>query len=162
MIYLRFTWFFILIFLTIIFSGCEKELKEHPLPPELKKQLEIQSNPSLQGKSISGTISVAPELVEKIPPNARLFIIARPEGAQGGPPMAVKRLSGPELPYVYNIGQADTMLEGIMFEGKIDLTVRLDQDGNAKAGPGDIEGRISAMAGDENVDIVLDRIIGEG
>ena len=41
------------------------------------------------------------------------------------------------------------MLEGNPFEGAMTLKVRVDQDGNAKASPGDIEGMLMAQAGNK-------------
>lgn len=139
--------------------SCEQELKEHPLPASMKRQLEEQNNPAIQAKNVSGTITVSANLTNQASKSPTLFIFARSEGAQGGPPLAAKRLEEPKFPYQYSIGQQDTMLEGIKFEGRIKITARLDQDGIAGAGPGDIEGSVIAQTGDENADIVLDRAI---
>ena len=40
--------------LWLVFTACDSRLKEHPLPPELKRQLEMKNNPALQAKAISG------------------------------------------------------------------------------------------------------------
>lgn len=139
--------------------SCEQELKEHPLPASMKRQLEEQNDPAIQAKKVSGTITVPENLTTQASKSHTLFIFARAEGVQGGPPLAAKRLEEPQFPYQYSIGQKDTMLEGIKFEGRIKITARLDQDGIAGAGPGDIEGSVIAQTGDENADIVLDRAI---
>ncbi len=47
---------------------------------------------------ISGTITIDPKLKANIDPNAALFIIARPAGAAGGPPLAVKKIDKPVFP----------------------------------------------------------------
>lgn len=151
-----------LLFLAVVVffsSACEKKLKEHPLPESLKQKIIKQSDPTLQAKEISGTITVDPSHANSIPKNARLFIIARPEGVEGGPPLAVQRHSLVEFPFNYNIGPSDVMLEGNQFEGAITIKVRLDQDGNAKATSGDIEGQRLSQAGDKQVDIVLDKMV---
>jgi hypothetical protein len=155
----------ILLFLAVVVilsSACEKKLKEHPLPESLKQKIIKQSDPTLKAKEIAGTITVDQKHANSIPKNARLFIIARPEGVQGGPPLAVKRHSLVEFPFNYNIGPADVMLEGNQFEGAISIKVRLDQDGNAKATAGDIEGQRLSQAGDKQADIVLDKIVAAG
>ena len=139
--------------------GCEKELKEHPLPESMKQKIIKQNDPALKAKVISGTVTLAKEHENAMPDQARLFIIARPEGVEGGPPLAARRHSRVQLPFDYSIGPADVMLEGNQFDGSIRITARLDQDGNAKASPGDIEGDIVAQAGDKKVDIVLNRIV---
>lgn len=139
--------------------ACDKELKEHPMPASLKRRMEMQNDPQIQAKKVTGTIRIAPELADKMSKNATLFILARPSGVESGPPMAVKRLRGVKFPYSYSIGQMDTMLEGINFTGKVNITARLDQDGMAQAGPGDIEGKISAQVGEADKDIVLNHLI---
>ncbi|GJL78843.1 MAG: hypothetical protein NPINA01_18320 [Nitrospinaceae bacterium] len=143
-------------------SACEKKLKEHPLPESLKQKIIKQSDPAVKAKEISGTITVDQQYANSIPNNARLFIIARPEGVSGGPPLAVKRHSLVEFPFNYTIGPSDVMLEGNPFEGAIALKVRIDQDGNAQASPGDIEGETLSEAGAKQVDIVLNKIIAPG
>ncbi len=109
---------------------------------------------------VAGTISVATALTEKIPAGASLFIIARKAGeAAGGPPLAVKRIPAPTFPLEFSIGQANTMLPGAVFEGDIDLHARLDQDGTVRPSAGDIEGRITARAGDAGLQLVLNSLV---
>lgn len=148
--------------LAAVFSlaACDQEIKEHPLPPSLKGQLQTQGASDSQTKNVSGTISIPSDLVDGLSKNPTLFIIARIEGAQGSAPLAVKRLDGVKFPYEYSIGQADAMMPGASFEGSLTLTARVDHDGFAGVTPGDIEGTVTAMAGDENKDIVLNQVIG--
>ena len=147
-------------FLTVLFtSGCEEKLKEHPLPESLKQKLIKQNDPALKLKEISGTISVDEEYGNAIPQNAKLFIIARYKGVEAGPPLAVQRHSMVSFPFTYSIGPTHVMLEGNKFEGEISIKARIDQDGNAKSSPGDIEGSRMAVAGDKIVNIVLDQMV---
>jgi hypothetical protein len=60
-----------------------------------------------------------------------LFIIARPQGVSGGPPLAVLRVESPEFPLAFEIGPDQVMIPGMRFEGAIDLSARLDGDGDA-------------------------------
>ena len=60
-----------------------------------------------------------------------LFIIARAQGAVGGPPMAVLRIPSPSFPLAFEIGPDQVMIPGMRFEGPIALTARLDGDGDA-------------------------------
>ena len=54
------------------------------------------------------------------------------------------------------------MMQGVPFAGKINITVRLDKDGNPTTrGPGDLTGeykRNPTKVGAKNVDIVIDQI----
>jgi hypothetical protein len=148
------------LFLTVLFtSACEEKLKEHPIPESLKQKIIKQNDPALKLKEISGTISVADDYANSIPKNAKLFVIARYKGIDSGPPLAVQRHNLVEFPFTYRIGPTHVMLEGNKFEGAISIKARIDQDGNAKSSPGDIEGQTMAKAGEENVDIILDRMI---
>lgn len=142
-----------------LLTGCDKELKEHPIPASLKRQLDMQNDPTVQSKKISGTLTVDAKLASHVSETATLFIFARPVGQESGPPLAVKRSSGTQFPYQYSIGQINTMLEGAKFEGELSITARLSREGAPKAAPGDLEGSITAQVGGEKVDIVLNRLI---
>ena len=152
------TLFFSLLII-ILLLGCEKELKEHPLPESLKKELARKADPTIHNNDAFGTISIDPGLKVSLNPNAGLFIFARPEGVDAGPPLAVKRHSVFQFPFEFDIGQLNTMMEGSQFEGAMNLTARLDQDGNRKSSPGDLEGKIQITAGQKGVQLVLNNLI---
>ena len=59
-----------------------------------------------------------------------LYIVARAAGAQGGPPLAVKRIVGPTFPVSFSLGPGDVMMPGMAFKGPLDLSARLDRDGD--------------------------------
>ena len=83
------------------------------------------------GQPIAGRIELAPALAAERPEGAILFVIARPQGARGGPPLAVLRIEAPTFPLEFEIGPGDVMIPSMRFEGPISLTARLDADGNA-------------------------------
>lgn len=80
---------------------------------------------------ISGRIELAPEAVARQPKPAVLFVIARPQGATAGPPLAVVRIPDPVFPVDFEIGPSDVMIPSMRFAGPITLSARLDSDGNA-------------------------------
>lgn len=132
------------------------------MPPALKKEMarmEKRNRPEVRAKEISGTVTVAPSLRDRDPRGVTLFIVARPQGQDKGPPLAVKRYDAFRLPFEFSIGPADVMLDDMPFEGPLTLLARVDQDGNAMAGPGDFEGTVSVQPGDKNVALVLDKQI---
>ena len=143
----------------ILLLGCDKDLKEHPLPESLKKELARKADPTIHNNDVFGTISIDPGLKVGLSPSAGLFIFARPEGVNAGPPLAVKRHSVFQFPFEFDIGQLNTMIEGSQFEGAMNLTARLDQDGNRKSSPGDVEGKIQITAGQKGVQLVLNNLI---
>ncbi|MBT5551654.1 MAG: hypothetical protein HOJ79_14385 [Nitrospina sp.] len=143
----------------LLLLGCEKDLKEHPLPESLKKELARKADPNIHVNDVTGTISIDPAMKVSLSPSAGLFIFARPEGVDAGPPLAVKRHSVFKFPFEFEIGQLHTMIEGTQFEGTMNLTARLDQDGNRKSSPGDVEGKVQVTGGQKGVQLVLDNLI---
>ena len=115
------------------------------------------------GQSISGKITIDPKLKDKIDPQAALFIIARPASGAGGPPLAVKKIDKPTFPINYTLGQENVMMQGTPFTGKINITVRLDKDGNPTTRtPGDMTGEYKknpAEVGAKNADVILDQVM---
>jgi cytochrome c-type biogenesis protein CcmH len=130
-----------------------------------------KSEPSAQAKAsttaasssaqISGKITINPKLKGSIDPNAALFIIARPAAAASGPPLAVKKIDRPSFPVDYTLSQDNAMM-GMPFTGKINITVRLDKDGNpVTRTPGDMTGdykKNPVEVGTKNVDVVIDQV----
>ncbi len=110
---------------------------------------------------LSGTITLAPEFERKVPAGAILFLIAR-KGEGGGPPLAVKRVESPTFPMDFTIGPDDRMIEAMPFEGPLQLSARLDADGNAMTrAPGDLQGQATEMQqpGASGVAIVIDQVL---
>jgi hypothetical protein len=90
---------------------------------------------------IEGQVEIAPNLVSARPAGGVLFVIARPEGTPGGPPLAVLRIVGPSFPVSFRIGPDDVMIPSMQFAGSISLSARLDADGNALTrGASDLSG----------------------
>ena len=108
------------------------------VPPSRAEGSEVTAN-SAGSEPIRGEIDLAPELVATRPGGAILFVIARPQGATGGPPLAVLRIPSPDFPFTFSIGPENVMIPSMQFVGPISLSARLDADGNAMTrGPGDI------------------------
>lgn len=109
--------------------------------------------------NISGTIRVSGALEGSVPAQGMLFVIARPAGVTAGPPLAVLRVPAPRFPVAFEIGPANVMIPSMRFQGDIEITVRLDSDGNAMTKlPGDLEGTSKDFhkPGASGVEIVLE------
>jgi hypothetical protein len=107
---------------------------------------------------IVGVIDLAPEVAAGRPDGGVLFVIARPQGARGGPPLAVLRIPNPEFPLEFSIGPENVMIPSMRFAGVISLSARLDEDGNAMTrGAGDISSTVqeSLSPGATGVEILL-------
>lgn len=109
------------------------------------------------GPPIRGVVRLGEGLDGRVPANATLFVIAR--GGAGGPPVAVKRIPNATLPYTFELGPDDRMIASIPFAGPLQLTARLDADGNATTrAPGDVQGSAASPVepGATGVELVLD------
>lgn len=106
----------------LFFAGCSGK-KEAPKPV----------------LNISGTIEIDPALAKQTAESDTLFLIARP--ATGGPPLAVKRFTGKAYPYAFTLQTEDLMIQQEAVDVPLDLTVRVDKDGDAMTRkPGDLTG----------------------
>jgi hypothetical protein len=110
---------------------------------------------------VSGTVQLAPGFERKVPAGAILFLIAR-GGQAGGPPLAVKRIESPRFPLEFSLGPGDRMIQAMPFQGPLQLSARLDTDGNAMTRtPGDLQGAAqgSYQPGESGVAIVIDQVL---
>jgi hypothetical protein len=107
---------------------------ERPMPSDLASRLESSVGSQLRAGSDSSAAG-APIRGKVLLPDGEsaqgrtLFAIARTAG--GGPPLAVRRMSGVQFPAEFEIGPQDMMLPGRAFAGPLFVTLRLDRDGNA-------------------------------
>lgn len=111
---------------------------------------------SAAGPSISGEVRLGEATA---PPGAMLFVIARPSGVTGGPPLAVLRVPNPSFPFAFELSQKNVMIPSMRFDGEMDVTARLDGDGNAMTkDEADLDGRAPAAyaPGDRDVVITLE------
>jgi len=109
--------------------------------------------------NVTGRVSLSEEMVEEAGAGV-LFIIARKEGMR--PPLAVKRIESPSFPLTFSLGPADRMVKSIPFTGSLDLSVRLDRDGNVMSRePGDLQSTSSVAVdpGTQDVELVLDALL---
>jgi hypothetical protein len=109
---------------------------------------------------IRGRVTVAAGLADRVPAGATLFLIART--GSSGPPLAVKRIASPRLPMDFEIGPGDRMIASRPFVGPLQLTARLDADGNATTRtPGDLQGVAPGTygPGDRDVSLVIDEAL---
>jgi hypothetical protein len=95
-----------------------------------------------------------------IPKSTTLYVIAR-RPKQGPMPIAVRRVDIKSFPVSFAISSSDLMMRtGADFTGQFELTIRLDQDGNATTRQaGDLIGKAFANVGDTGVKIVLSEVL---
>ena len=147
-------------------AGAERAQEGPPsLPPAPGRgapPLAAESGAGDTAPPIRGAVSVAEKLAGRVPEGAVLFLIARHDGA--GPPVAVERIANPRFPLEFSLGSEDRMIQTLPFAGELQISARLDADGNALSRqPGDLEGRAAGAAspGATGVVVVLDEVLGE-
>ncbi len=171
-----------LVLLGLLTAGCDRRVEpyveEEPRQPDLSRifpagaeRATRESAPAMpppppgprtpaSGEPIAGRVRVAPELAGRVRGDEVLFVIARSGSA--GPPLAVKRISAPRFPLEFAIGPEDRMIQAMPFVGPLQLSARLDRDGNATThSPGDLQGAAPAPVetGSAGVEIVLDEAL---
>ncbi|HXH86153.1 MAG TPA: hypothetical protein VNI35_04965, partial [Nitrospira sp.] len=110
---------------------------------------------------IAGRVVISPALADQVRSTDVLFVIVKRPG--GLPrPVAAKRIENPKFPVPFEITNADVMVQGSELRGMVDVTARLDRDGQAgPAQPGDIEGRYAknpTLPGGRDFEIILDTV----
>lgn len=118
------------------------------------------TDPAAASRSIAGTVRLAPGRTAEVGERSTLFIVARSSGAETGAPLAVKRIVRPSFPVSFTLGPGDVMIPGTAFEGPMNLSARLDRDGDPLTrDPGDPAGvyrENPAAPGARNVAIRLE------
>jgi cytochrome c-type biogenesis protein CcmH len=112
------------------------------------------------GAPLRGTIRIAPQLAERVPSGAVLFLIARTGPA--GPPTAVRRIAEPSFPLDFSIGPDDRMIASMPFDGPFQLVARVDADRDAVTrNPGDLQGEAdgSFEPGASGIQILIDEVL---
>lgn len=78
---------------------------------------------------IQGVIKLDPSIADAAPSAGAFYLMARPAGTAGGPPIAVIKLAASTQDVPFTIGPADLMMGG-NFDQPVSLSVRWDQDGD--------------------------------
>jgi hypothetical protein len=107
-------------------------------------------------KAVSGEVLLGKSI--KVPAGAYLYLAVR--STEGGPPLAARREASPRFPYTFSLSEADAMMQGRPFEGDVELTARLDQDGDPLTRqPGDFFGSVKTRVGARALRITIDQPI---
>ncbi len=113
------------------------------------------------GKSISGTVRLAPALASKISPTDTLFIYARAESGSRMP-LAIIRGGAGELPRAFELDDSMGMTPAARLSAApaVIVEARVSKAGGAITQPGDLVGLSKAVApGAKGVDIVIDKVV---
>lgn len=109
--------------------------------------------------SVSGTVTMKPELTGRAGPDDTLFVFARaPEDA--GPPLAVLRAKVKELPLKFTLDDSMAMSpqNTLSSATRVVITARVAKSGSVVPQPGDLEGASKSVTpGASGVAVLIDR-----
>lgn len=106
--------------------------------------------------TISGTVSIAPELAASVEPGQTVFVFARAPG--GGMPIAALRFTAGDLPASFSFANAQRMSDAPLPE-QVVVAARLSRKGDVMPQAGDLEGSVTASAPDAaGVTLVIDKV----
>lgn len=110
--------------------------------------------------AVKVAVSIAPAIAAQIKSPLSLFVLART--AEGGPPLAVVRLTSDQLPTTIDLSDANAMIagRGLSSVPKAQIVARLSKSGSPQAQPGDFFGEADydVQPGTGSVSIVIDRV----
>lgn len=112
------------------------------------------------GGTATVRLSIAPALKSRLRPDAPLFVFAREPG-QGGPPLAVKRLTIDAIGTQIELSGADSMVPGrVIGKGrKVTITARVAFSGQPLPTSGDLSGELTYDVGRDGVrELIIDKV----
>lgn len=123
--------------------------------PDPPAEREAPADPNAK---IAGVLKLGDKVKDKVKAGATVYLVAR--SAAGGPPLAVKRLSAASWPLPFELTSADVMMTGTAFQGKVVISARVDQDGDAMTKEvGDVEGQSKPVdVGGAKVEIAMETL----
>jgi cytochrome c-type biogenesis protein CcmH len=111
--------------------------------------------------TISGTVSLAPQLAAKVKPDDTVFIFARAEKGSRMP-LAILNRSLRELPMPFTLDDSSAMAPGMNLSsaGSVMVVARISRSGNATPQSGDMEGMIGPIhPGSKDVQLKIDKVL---
>jgi cytochrome c-type biogenesis protein CcmH len=125
----------------------------------IPKQL-AQAKPKA-GQSVTGSVSIAPQIASRLQGNETLFIFARAEGGSRMP-LAIVRASAKQLPLKFALDDSQSMAPGanISSAQAIRVEARISKAGRAAPQSGDLQGSSGVVKpGARDVNVVIDKVV---
>jgi cytochrome c-type biogenesis protein CcmH len=107
------------------------------------------------------TLAITPALKARLSADAPLFVFAREAGAQGGPPLAVKRLTIGAIGTQVQLSAADSMMpgRGLSKGQRVSITARVAFSGQPLPTSGDLFGELTYEVGRDGVrELLIDKV----
>ncbi|MCW5599729.1 MAG: c-type cytochrome biogenesis protein CcmI [Nitrosomonas sp.] len=126
------------------------------------RQKAVENNPNdPNATDIKGSVSLSPDLANKVSPGDTVFVFAR---AETGPkmPLAILRLTARELPASFTLDDNMAMTPAMKMSSfpKVVIGARITKSGQAVPASGDLEGFSQPVKlGDREVSVIIDQVI---
>jgi cytochrome c-type biogenesis protein CcmH len=130
------------------------------LPPVALAEAPSAAVPAA-GKTVAGSITVAPEIAARVSQGDTLFVFARPEDGSRVP-LAVLRASARQLPLAFTLDDSMAMSpqSKLSQAASVRIEARITRSGNATPQPGDLVGRSDPVRpGARDVKIVVNEVL---
>lgn len=106
-------------------------------------------------------IDLEPALAGRVRPGDTLFVFAR--APDGGPPLAIRRISNPQFPVTVSLGPEHRMIDGVQLRHgePVNLGARISHSGQAQPESGDLEAAPLALtpSGQDSAQLRIDRVL---
>lgn len=134
-------------FVQQIRSGLEEARQLGGLPARTAETPAAGAAMALPGASVSGTVSLSPDLAKQAAPEDTVFIYAR--AAEGGMrmPLAIQRHQVKDLPVSFTLDDSSSMSPAARLSGvkQVIVSARVSKTGQAMPTPGDLTGQTAAV-----------------
>ena len=120
-----------------------------------------KAKPAAAAQSVTGSVSISPQIAGKLTGAETLFIFARAEGGSRVP-LAIVRASAKELPLKFALDDSQSMAPGANISSAQALRVeaRISKAGTAMPQAGDLEGQSGVVKpGARDVNVVIDKVV---
>jgi len=128
---------------------------------QLTKSTLSPTQKAIPSVGLSGTVSIAPGLANKLDSNAVLFVFAR--ATQGPPiPLSIVRGIAKDLPYKFHLDDSSALMPGNKLSQAKEVVVvaRISKSGDAKPQAGDLQGvSVATKPVGDNVDVLISQIL---
>jgi cytochrome c-type biogenesis protein CcmH len=119
-------------------------------PPvaQTKPQADVaEGSAAAGGPSVSGTVSLSPELRAQVSPEDTVFIFAK-AAPNGRMPLAAERKQVKDLPYQFRLDDSKSMSPQARLSSaaQVVISARISKSGNAIAQAGDLQGQSTPVA----------------
>lgn len=129
--------------------------------PEIMPVRPASTGQATDAATLSGTVSLAPQLAAKVKPDDTVFIFARAENGSRMP-LAILNKSFRALPMAFTLDDSSAMAPGMNLSsaGAVMVVARISRSGNATAQSGDLEGAVGPVKpGSKDIQLKIDKVL---